>query len=490
MNANLPQPETPTNEATTEERLAKLTGFNSPSVLPGTSTPSGKTSPLLDDEDFSESLTRHSFASSPLSKLVFVAGAVFLVVFAASLFLSQFQSPGELVSVNKLTEAKKEELSPLLSLENQDKEKEELLAQLALREQQERIRDLEAQKAQKPQPTVLKQPQKPVIRTVAVRPTPVRQVVRQPPPRPQSVPVRYQQPIRPRTVVTPTRITPPQSPSADSTQLWTQLAQVGSFGGGAVTTSPSSNSERLIPQYKPKTVSTKVLTNNETPLPEPNLLSGNDYRGIPFGQSASAVLETTIAWEGDRGSRTAQTPDDRYIVTFNEPLKDKFGNLKIPAGSQLIVRLEGGNNALVNLTAESIVVEGIESKLPQGALKLRGVEGQPLIAEITTLGGNNDNDNTQALADLLSIAGDFANIPGSRSIDSLYRTVTGGRNRRSGSGMTATVFFLPEGIPLEVFVNKTFSLDAPEKPLELDLGGIELSENSMAIESTDTAGEN
>jgi hypothetical protein len=485
MNANVPQPETPTNEATTEERLAKLTGFNSPSVLPGTSTPSGKTSSLLDDEDWSESLTRHSFASSPLSKLVFVAGAVFLVVFVASLFLSQFQSPGELVSINKLTEAKKEELSPLLSPENQDKEKEELLAQLALREQQERLRDLEAQTAGKPEPTALQQPDKKVEPAVPVRPATVRQAVRQPRSAPQPVPERP--PVRPLSVA------PPQKPPDDPVQLWRQLARVGAFGDGGVAHS-SENSEGLAPRDEPKTASTNVFTNDsqplETPGAEPNPVEGSDYRAIPFGQSGLAVLETTIAWEGDRGSLTTPTSDERYLVTLNEPFKDKFGNLEIPAGSQLVVRLEGRSNALVNLTAESIIVKGIESKLPFGALKLRGVEGQPLLAQIKTLGGNDGNDNAQALADILSIAGDFANIPGSRSIDSLYRTVTGGRNRRSGSGSTATVYFLPEGTSLEVFVNKTFSLDVPEKLLELSLSGIDLSENSMAIESTAPVGEN
>jgi hypothetical protein len=483
MNANLPKPETLPN-APTEERLAKLTGFNNPSPLPTDSsepsTSSVTASPLLSDEDVEEQITRHSFASSPLSKLVFVAGAVFFVVFVASLFLSQFQSPGESVSATKPDQIKESERSPLLSPDKSDREKGELLSELALREQQERLRDLESQKMQKPNLTAVKQPENPRTGTAPVPPSPVRQVVRQTPPRPQSVPVRSRQPIRPPSVVSL-----PQATATDPTQLWTELAQVGSFGGGTVTNSPSSNSERLTPKYEPKTASSNVVGPDEPPVSEANPTPSNNYRAIPFGQSVSAVLATTIAWEGSRG-RTTQAPDERYLVALNESLKDKFGNLEIPAGSQIIIRLEGGSNVLVTLVAESIIVNGIESKLPQGALKIRGADAQPLIAQMTTLGGNQGDDNAQALTDILSIAGDFADIPGTRSISSLYRTVTGGGNRRSSSGIIATVFFLSEGTPLEVFVNRTFSLDVPERPLELDLGAIELPESNIAIESTNT----
>ncbi|ACK72273.1 hypothetical protein PCC7424_3895 [Gloeothece citriformis PCC 7424] len=142
MNTN-----TPETSNTSEERLAKLTGFNHPPNPDSsdTSKSSSATAPLLEDEDLEEQITRHSFASSPLSKLVFVAGAVFFVVFIASLFLSQFQSTGESVSGNKPKGAREDEQSPLLSPQNQDPEKSELLSELALREQQERLKDLEAE---------------------------------------------------------------------------------------------------------------------------------------------------------------------------------------------------------------------------------------------------------------------------------------------------------------------------------------------------------
>ena len=109
--------------------------------------------------------------------------------------------------------------------------------------------------------------------------------------------------------------------------------------------------------------------------------------------------------------------------------------------------------------------------LPPGALAVRSPDGQPLIAEMRAIGRDDGIDSAAALADVLSIAGDFADIPGSRSFSPLYRTLTR-EAKRSGTRITATIFFLRERTPLEVSVNKTFSLNIPEKPLELDLAAI------------------
>ena len=497
MNTPTPTETVSPSLSASEERLAKLTGFDPSSTQSVHSSPlssaSHPRSPLLGDEDLEEQITRHSFASSPLSKLVFVAGAVFLLVFIASLFLSQFQSPGESVSAKKPTETNADQQSPLLSTASKDQEKEELLSQLALREQQERIKDLELQKAKKQQGNIEQPSNQRVMRTVAVRPAPVRQVIR---PTPALRPVRYSPPLRPKAIAShPTTPTTPTNPS----QLWTQLAQVGSFGGGVAEAITSNPPRRLTPQSPAKTEANQNIVDNhpnhpatETPVSpvSPIKMPPSSFsQTIPFGQSVSAVLETAIAWEGSRGNRMTQTSDERYIVTLTEPLKNKFGNLKIPSGSQLVIRLEKGSNALVSLTAESIIINGTngtETPLPQGALKIRGVDNQPLVAEMTTLGGSEGEDNTQTLADVLSIAGDFADIPRSRSLSTLYRTLTGGNTRRSGPTLSATIFFLRKGIPLEVFVNQTFSLETSESPLELNLSTLELSNSPIALELTNS----
>ena len=488
MNTPTPTETVSPSPSASEERLAKLTGFDPSSTqsvhYSPLSSASHPRSPLLGDEDLEEQITRHSFASSPLSKLVFVAGAVFLLVFIASLFLSQFQSSKESISAKQPTETKADQQSPLLSTASKDQEKEELLSELALREQQERIKDLELQKAKKQQGKIEQPSNQPVMRTVAVHPAPVRQVIR---PTPALRPVRYSPPLRPKAIAsTPTT---PTNPS----QLWTQLAQVGSFGGGVSESIASNPPRRLTPQSPAKPATNQNIVDKhpnysatETPVSpvSPIKMPPSSFsQTIPFGQSVSAVLETAIAWEGSRGNRMTQTSDERYIVTLTEPLKNKFGNLKIPSGSQLVIRLEKGSNALVNLTAESLIINGTETPLPQGALKIRGVENQPLVAEMTTLGGNEGEDNTQTLADVLSIAGDFADIPGSRSLSTLYRTLTGGNPRRSGPTLSATIFFLRKGIPLEVFVNQTFSLETSESPLELNLSTLELRDSPIALES-------
>jgi hypothetical protein len=200
----------------------------------------------------------------------------------------------------------------------------------------------------------------------------------------------------------------------------------------------------------------------------------SDFPTVVFGQSVTAVLESPIAWEGTRSSTKGSQPaDERYLVTLNESLKDKFGNEEIPAGSQLVVRL-ASSGALVNLVAESIIVNGTEVKVSEGALKIRGAGNQPLIAESKTIGGDGSNglDGAQALAEVLSIAGDFADIPGSRSISSLYRTIAGGSSPRRLT-IPVTIWFVPGGTELEVYVNKPFSVSLPEAPLELDMSAIE-----------------
>ena len=291
--------------------------------------------------------------------------------------------------------------------------------------------------------------------------------MRQPPPQP----VRYQRPNIPRY---PIAYRPPTTVARNSSrpvrqqdpqEVWVELSQVGSFGTG-ISNSPTKAPNRSNSPYQPQGANKINLKNPQPPeLPKLEAIPSSD-KAISFGQSVSAVLETAIAWEGSRGNQGEFNSDDRYILTLNEPLQDNSGNQVIPAGSKLVVRLERTNNAIANLIAESIITDGQETELPQGALKVRGEEGQALIPKVKKLGGNS-RDDAEFLTDILSVAGDFADIPGSRSINSLYRTLTGGRNR-GGSGVTTTIFYLPQGARVEVFVNKSFTLDSPEQPLELD----------------------
>ncbi len=465
-----------TTEPPLEDKLAQLTGFNqadSSGAFSDSNTPSTKTSPLLSDEELEEQITRHSFANSPLSKLVFVAGGMFVIVFIASLFFSQLQSPGEITAAIKSSQTKEKEQSPLLSNEPQDKEKSELLSELALKEQKEHLKALENSQRQPVQP-VKTQPR---TQTVSVKSTPVPLGVQpQPSSKPQTYPVSYQQFPRRLPRIPPdidsslvARTTQPEP-----TQLWKQLSQVGSFGSSSLTegrgrtyaVSPySSTTSRPESYYQPKPVSSGVLTSTESTSETP--IISNDAKAISFGQSVPAVLQNTISWESSLVSRTAQSSDERYLVVLNQPLQDKSGKVQIPSGSSIVVRLDGKSNALVTLIAESVILNGVTTPLPQGVLKIRSQGGQPLIAQTRTLGGNESSDSTGSIADVLSVAGDLANIPGTRSLGNLYRFFGGSNRNQRSTSIVTTLFFLTEGTPLEVFVNKPFSLAVQEKPLEL-----------------------
>ena len=90
MNTPTPTETVSPSPSASEERLAQLTGFDPSSTQSVHSSPlssaSHPRSPLLSDEDLEEQITRHSFASSPLSKLVSVAGWLSTIFCLASVF--------------------------------------------------------------------------------------------------------------------------------------------------------------------------------------------------------------------------------------------------------------------------------------------------------------------------------------------------------------------------------------------------------------------
>ena len=479
-----------------EDKLARLTGFNQSESFKQNDDEDDKddedlsdqtnsrNSSLLSDEELEEQITRHSFANSPLSKLVFVAGGMFVIVFIAGLFFSQFQSPGDGISAVKASQTKEKTKSPLLSDSNQDKEKGELLSELALKEQKERLQAIENQKRQSLRLSV--QPTKtPLVKTqpstlpVAAKPTPLPQVrATQPPPKNPTYSVRNQtqynnsnyplsQRFKNSNLVAQTNQTDFSDHRSVSTQIWKDLSKVGSFGGNSqekrtnysVPSSLNSQPER------PQTIINSggfSRSFNNTEITNPASTTPDT---ISFGQSAAGVLKNTITWENSFANRNGQSLDERYLIVLNQPLKDNTGKVQIPDGSSLIVRLDSSSRALVNLIPESVVINGVTKPIPQGVLKIRASDGQPLIAQTRTIGGYQGNDNS--LADAASVIGDVANIPGVRSLGTLTRLFNGNRNQYS----TATSFFsVPEGSAVEVFVNKAFSLTTqsePEQPLEL-----------------------
>ena len=492
-----------------EDTFSKIIGFDPESETSNeensTTFALKKSSPLLSDEEMEAQITRHSFASSPLSKLVLVAGGMFVIILLMSLFISSMQSKSDnSVSATKSGDKPKEkQSSKLLSEQSPDKEKGELLSELALKDQKERLKLLQKNKLQRKNSG-----QKPLQTTTvstntttpSATPIPTRTIStpsRQPQSQIRNVPPQaaVQVPIlrSPSPLIAQTN---PTTTQTDSSQSWKQLSEVGSFGGGSNNGNSSGNGnggssyypsqggrgtsvtysfnnqnpqQRPGASYEPKPFTTTNNQTTENSLPSIPT-NGNDPQAIIFGQSVSGILQNTIAWENSYNFSNNQNTksDDQYVVTLNQSLKDKSGKEQIPAGSQLIVRVDGKTTALVNLTAEAVIINGVTTQLPQGVLKIRSSDGQPLVAELKTIGGNNGgNDNS--FLDILSLA----NIPGLSSLSGASRLLGGNRNGY-GYGSSVNIYYLQQGRDLQIFVNKPFAIKTSptiqqDEPLQLNI---------------------
>ena len=171
---------------------------------------------LLDDEDLEAQLSRHSFASHPLTKMVVVFGGMLLVVLVAGVFLSAMQVTGGEYATSVPAQDNAGEGSASI---DKDQEKAELLSELALREQKERIRRLEEENKAKEKTTSPPLSKKSIPRIST--PAPVAQTP-------------------PRQVGVPRQTKPPQK-VIDPYSQWHQLSLAGSYGGkgSASISSPS-----------------------------------------------------------------------------------------------------------------------------------------------------------------------------------------------------------------------------------------------------------
>jgi len=437
-------PESLKIEITTEDRLAQLAGFDNQIDKQG----DNKSVPLLSDEELQEQISRHSFASSPLSKLIFVAGAMFVVVFIASLFFSQFQSSGNRISAKKVSKSLEKPNNPLLSQASADKEKADLLSELALREQREALTN---NKLTRTQLAKSKATQVYTHNDLVNRDSPkvasTRALVNKTP--------TYPVIPRPAIVRHPLGALVAKGNDTDSPEAWKQLAMLGSFGSNTSIASPNNRAFQ-IPTPKPSAVekTTKVV----------ELPSSEDPQAILFGQSVSAILQNTISWEASYYNQNTK-PDEQYLIALNQPLKDKYGKEQIPAGSKLVVRLDSKSGALVSLLAVNVLINGASIAIPEGALKIRSLDGQPLIAQLRTIGGNNEG---ASLGDLVSVAGSLANIPAATGLYGMNRLFP---NNSYNFGSRSNIYFLPQGTAVQVFVNQGFSIHSivRDPPLDLDL---------------------
>jgi hypothetical protein len=122
------------------------------------------------------------------------------------------------------------------------------------------------------------------------------------------------------------------------------------------------------------------------PAEEASILNGVPVRSLQVGSMAKGQLVTPVIWAGNQAG-TATKPasgnalGEKFIVQVAQPLTDKDGFETLPAGTQIVAQVVGVNESgLAELEATQVVVDGKEYMLPPGAISIRGLDGQPLIA--------------------------------------------------------------------------------------------------------------
>lgn len=232
------------------------------------------------------------------------------------------------------------------------------------------------------------------------------------------------------------------------------------------------------------------------PAEEANILSGVKVRSLRVGDSAQGQLVTPVIWAGNeaRAGATKSTQEsptgEKFIVQLQEPLTDKGGFVTLPIGTQIVAQVvEVNESGWLKLNVSQVVVDNQEYMLPPGAISIRGVDGQPLMASKWGDRGSAiaSGDISTFLFGSLSRVGQVLTQPDSQSstttsgfgFSSSTTNQSGGRNLLGAildGGFTPLtqqilkrneqriqeltsrpdVWYVPTGTNVQVFVNQSF----------------------------------
>jgi hypothetical protein len=417
--------------------------------------------PLLKEETFEEKPVRSARPvwKLPVPKLLLI-GAALLPVFAlAGLFMAGGRQARLADEGPRTPDAEETETgvsSTEAELQQAREEIAALKAQMALEDQGHLQTATEAKpESRSTTPTVSATPPKPaatpatVTSPQRVSATPAPPVVRQPTPvrRVQPAPA----PIAPIPRPTSVAAAPTPEPAVDPVERWRELAQLGSYGSGAMPENvvepetqaasvaqaqwvESTGARPSIPA--PATATAHQISAPETLTTEPAPIFSSMKPDTPEStleaapapvpvESASpesmpslevaAEAETVAAPEiltaaearilqatstppaliaGTQSAGELATPvvldepagDDNFVVVLTEPLLDSQGQVAIPAGGELVVRVDDvADNGLVQLSAIQALWQDQgyqrELTLPNGYIQIRGHQGTPLTAD-------------------------------------------------------------------------------------------------------------
>ncbi len=367
------------------------------------------------EEDFEKHFTEHTFASHPLSKLVFVGLGSAVAVGALVVIYSLTQTPQEASHVSFGQTKEQDKIFDQPTSSEEDKERDELLARLALSEQNRRLEQQNKQKGGSKEPTKpvesVEKPAKPKAkpapppRRTSPRPTrKVRQTTRRPAPKP----VTHTQPQATRPAPKP-KVR--RKPEVDPHKRWEELANLGSFKA-------KSGAAPIEEGYAPD------LEDNQ----EGQLVASTDGVAGPFIsiQSVTATVQGGVAVAG-RTRREKST----VALKLEEPLLDAADNEIIPAGATIIAEVRF-NNLVVTFVPATLAFEQEgqyqEIALPESGVVITGENG-PLIAERREISEDEGTD-WAALGQAASALGGLADLDGATEISLLLNATNRGRGYR------------------------------------------------------------
>lgn len=369
---------------------------------------------VFDDEPNEEDEPkRKSLAKNPLAKFVLIGGFLGIVLASIGSFVTV---TGNLATLSDLRADKPETKEPSETGPSEAETLAALKAKAALAGQQNELNRLKAVDEPKeetpatPPPEtklVVKQPQQPV-KAVSTPPPPQRPTVAvRPTPKPIPKPVaRSSSPIvRPSSP-------PVQTATVSPLEQWQTLAQLGSYGGGSSQgaepqppnkvalvdeshrptqtssiiprTQPVRGNHRVL--YKQPTVAQRDTQNHNLSEEEQFLLGNTTSLEITLGQRATAMLESSLMWESN-GTHHQNDFVERVVVTLTSPLTNHQGDVILPPGTPMLVAVRSVHDSgKVTAVAESVVKDGQEIPLPDGAIFLRDSSGNPLMAHLVQSG--------------------------------------------------------------------------------------------------------
>jgi Bacterial conjugation TrbI-like protein len=510
-----------------EQRMSKLVGFEE-EITPS-ETERGE---LITIENTESSLveqnphlakTSSPLSGNPFAKVAVVGTSTLLVVLVAGTFLSQMINGTNKKPKNNVVTQKKPQIEELDEFKP-EAEIEVLKTKLALAEQAKAVKNAQLQLKTAPaniatqarnnrniQISQVPSQIQPQIQTRVVTRDVPRVII-------QKVPGEMRTVFVPRTVTVERIVRVPQT-----------VSQARPTTASRVTSTTSPRTSRAnVPIARPTATPTATPSTTPTPIasaiptpnnplspslvnpvstPSPLNTTPPDTTSMPFAQqrnqqaaeqtekdksvavgtSVKGVLATALFGETSKSESDNDKNDSTFVVRLKEPLKAVDGSVVLTPGTELLTQIRRiTDTGLVQLDVNSIIVQKdgklTETKLQQGAMKIRFPKGKPLMANKYPDRGRSIAGMDAGLfvlggigkaAELFNRPDTTINITSGSSItqtntrpniatgvlegglNSLVPQITL-RNQQAISEMSTrgNIWFLPAGTELEVFVNQ------------------------------------